>query len=195
GRSPTLVVGFLKTLSHDGGPSSRDVTPIASTIPAGGLDVMPAHITFREYYRHFEAFLPPDVLAGERAVVLIDNLQTGASVEHLARILEAYYADRGVAGTVIRSGFHQAGAPFGFVSLPAARYEAALRSDGDGVAEFSRHRIWFDRSRGERKLEDLSANPRHGKARDELAGHMAREATLDRTLRTRFPDLVASTAL
>src|SRR5690606_5135037 len=111
----------------------------------------PAHITFREYYRHFEAFLPPDVLAGERAVVLIDNLQTGASVEHLARILEAYYADRGVAGTVIRSGFHQAGAPFGFVSLPAARYE--------------------------------------------VAGDMPRDATLGRPVRTRFPDLVASTAL
>ena len=105
GRSPTMVIGFLKALSLDGEPDSFDVPAIATTIPASGLKREVAPAAYAEYYRHFERFLPADVRRGERTVVLVDSLYTGSSVRRLATILEAYWRSRRVHGKVILSGF------------------------------------------------------------------------------------------
>src|SRR5690606_2041412 len=120
-------------------------TSLASVIPASALKEPVPRERYPEFFRHFDAFLPTDVRAGERTLALVDHLSSGRAVEHLAIVLEAYLRGRGVARTVVRSGFHaHAAPPDGFDSLPAAGLVRALPSDGGGVAEFD-HRVIGER--------------------------------------------------
>ena len=189
GRSPVGPVSFLKDLSLRARPRSGDISGLAASVPASGLGTTPDVADYPEYFRHFEKFLPKDVLQGRRKVVLIDWVIGGGSVRNFKTILEAYWAEKGVQGEVILSGFWNSTehADFDFVGK-AADFGMNV-SDGGGIAEFQGpHNI----SPSGGTVEDLKANEAHVPFRRKLRNSMEDDLALDRTLRRDFKDILVA---
>jgi hypothetical protein len=184
GRSPVRVIAFLKTLSEQGEASMEEGTTLAASLPASGIkDGIPdRHLP--EVYRHFDRFLPEDVQRGERAVVLIDTVSSGASVNVIATALESYFAQKGVSGKVIRSGFGTEKLR-GFKVFDYYQYPSAVATDGGGKAEYEPHELAAGAT-----LEQLRPNPEHGTIRYLLLAHMRSDTELDTALSTEFQRLL-----
>ncbi|HEU5058693.1 MAG TPA: hypothetical protein VFU21_19305 [Kofleriaceae bacterium] len=188
GRSPVGPVSFLKDLSLRTRPKSGDMSPLAASIPASGLGSAADPASYDEYFRHFEKFLPKDVLEGRRKVVLIDWVINGGSVRNFKTILEAYWAKKGVQGEVIMSGFWNSTEHADFDYVGKAADFGMNVSDGGGVAEFQGpHNIGPTGG----TVEDLKENDAHVPFREKLRNSMQDDQDLDRTLRREFKDLLA----
>jgi hypothetical protein len=189
GRSPVGPVSFLKELTIRGKPVSGDISSLAASVPASSLKSEVDQDRHAEFFRHFERFLPKDVLQGKRKVVLIDWVIGGSSVKNFKTVLEAYYKSKGIKNEVILSGFWHSTelADFDFVGK-ASDYGMNV-SDGDGNAEFDGSHVISNDQGG--RVQDLKPNAAHVTFRQGMRRSMQEDKDLDQILRTEFKHLLA----
>jgi hypothetical protein len=166
GRSPVGPVSFLKELTIRGKPVSGDISSLAASVPASSLKSEVDQDRHAEFFRHFERFLPKDVLQGKRKVVLIDWVIGGSSVKNFKTVLEAYYKSKGIKNEVILSGF----------------WHSTELADFDFVGKAS--------DQGGR-VQDLKPNAAHVTFRQGMRRSMQEDKDLDQILRTEFKHLLA----
>ena len=199
GRSPVGPVSFLKELTIRGKPVSGDISSLAASVPASSLKSEVDQDRYDEFFRHFERFLPKDVLQGKRKVVLIDWVIGGKSVKNFKTVLEAYYKRKGIKNEVILSGFWHNSynststtwdgtdpTDWDFVGK-ASDYGMNV-SDGDGKAEFDGQHIISNNQGG--RVQDLKPNANHVTFRQGLRRSMQEDRELDTLLRTEFKHLL-----
>jgi hypothetical protein len=178
GRTPTPMIAFLRNLSPE----------LATSVPASGLKrTRPEHLA--AYFDHFDHFVPPDVLRGDRTVVFLDGSSNGGSAEVLETLFNRYQAARGArletqvtvwdeGGETRRSGRVRV---FGAPEYPFM--------ESDSIAVFDRAHYIGEPGYALKTLR-YARNPEHAQFRRALMVRMKGDAELGSWLRTQFPGLV-----
>jgi hypothetical protein len=178
GRSPVSIFSFLTGLDPE----------MTSTFPASDLrlGINPAH--HGEYFKHFERYIPEDVLRGERGdIVLFDRSHdhSGSSLARLKPVLEKYLAQKGYKTKVIALGFAAQGPlqPGIEFQSTAAFPRVFLYFNGndhdENVATYVGHHTI-----GTHPVGQLQANPQHTTFQTEMNRRIAADPELDKILST-----------
>lgn len=197
GRSPTKLYSISRDAFLLDDPQSGDVGPLFSHMPISGLgsnsgtSAGPAEDHYPGYFAELERQLPADVLRGERALVLFDWVIEGQSVRNFAKIVKAYWKEKGVkGGKVVLSGVWHYGArkpPAGFdVVGTQTEFPVVAVSDGNYVADFGERR--FDTAT--RSFPDPTDNPKHVPFRKALRASLGDDALFAADLARAFPGLI-----
>lgn len=176
GRSPVSMFTFLHALNPD----------MATTFPASDLrlQINPAHEP--EYFKHFEKYIPAEVLRGERGdIVIFDRShdKSGSSLAKLKPILERYLAQKGFKTKVVAVGFAAAGplmAGVDFIDTHAFPKVFLYNNGADldeNVATYVGHHTI-----GTHDIDTLQANPEHSGFRKQMIRRMSRDKELDNAL-------------
>lgn len=177
GRTPSALVGFLRTLSPD----------VATSVPASGLKQYPRADHLEAYFEHFDHFIPESVLQGDRAIVFLDGSYGGRSARTLEAVFNAYQGRRGsnlATRVAVWDGQH------GDRMVSGVRVYGGTYPFGetDSIAMFNRaHNI------GAHDLASLKSarNPTHATFRRALQSEMSADTELHGWLRAQFGELVA----
>ena len=98
GRSPVALYTFLRSLDPN----------MTTTFPASDLRLGINAAHHPDYFKHFEKYIPADVLRGDRGdIVVFDRShdQSGTSLQRLKPLLEQYIASKGYKTKVVAVGF------------------------------------------------------------------------------------------
>jgi hypothetical protein len=178
GRSPVSIHSFLKGLDPD----------ITATFPASDLRLGINAAHHGEYFKHFERYIPADVLRGYRGdIVLFDRShdRQGSSLARLKPLLEQYLASKGYKTKVIALGFAgqgplQAGVEFQSTQAFPRVFLYFNGADHDeNVATYVGHHTI-----GTHAVEQLQFNPQHDTFQNEMNRRMAADPELDQILAT-----------
>ena len=177
GRSPVALYTFLRSLDP-----KMTVTFPASDLRLG---INPAHHV--EYFKHFEKYIPADVLRGERGdIVLFDRShdQSGTSLQRLKPLLEQYIAQKGYKTKVVAVGFAGQGPLVAGVehistaSFPKLfLYYNGADHDENVATYVGKHTI------GAHAVGDLTANPQFPIFEKQMQRRMETDKKLDDALR------------
>lgn len=176
GRSPVSLYSFLRHLDPD----------MTTTFPASDLrlGIHPSHEAL--YFQHFEHYLPPAVLRGERGdIVLFDRShdRSGSSLALLKPLLEKYIAQKGFKTKVVALGFASQGPLMaGVEHMPTATFpKLFLYYNGADHDEYvatyaGKHTI------GTHAVGQLTPNPENAVFDKAMGERMASDPTLDAEL-------------
>jgi hypothetical protein len=178
GRSPVSIYSFLRGLDPD----------MTSTFPASDLKygINAAHHEW--YFKHFEKYIPDDVLRGERGDIVIfdrSHNNSGSSLAALKPVLEKYLAQKGYKTKVIALGFAavgplQAGVEFQSTEKFPRVFLYFNGADHDeNVATYVGHHTI-----GQHAVDQLQPNPQHEHFQNEMNRRIAADQKLDEILST-----------
>ncbi len=162
GRSPASIISMIQNLAAD--PSRPE--KLAMNFPASGMHDGGVHDD-ASYFRHFDALIPPEVVKGDKTIVLLDRSRPfsgahsgGESLHVFKLILQRYLAAKSSSAKVEAIGFSYGplNPSFGLHHIPfdlntQGELEVVSMAHYEAVAEFPHHRIAPNLQPPERRKE------------------------------------------
>jgi hypothetical protein len=176
GRSPVSLYTFLHALDPN----------MTTTFPASDLKFGITEENHAAYFRHFEKYIPKDVLQGKRGDIVVfdrSHNQSGSSLAALKPVLEKYLKKMGYKTKVVMLGFAGAGPlQSGVHFISTAKFPNLFRyfsgrDEDENVATYVDHHTI-----GEHGVNQLTKNKQHPKFEKAMMLRMTEDATLDKAL-------------